>query len=59
MAMAPSIWVVNFLLIYSLNPELAANMPARWAAIPAEVAEALYASEEGKIPYADVQQYFE
>lgn len=59
MAMAPSIWVANFLLIYSLNPELAANMPARWAAIPAEVAEALYASDEGKIPYAEVQQYFD
>lgn len=59
MAMAPSIWIANFLLIYALNPKLAANMPAAWEAIPAEVAEALYASENGQVPYADYMQYFE
>lgn len=59
MAMAPSIWIVNFLLVYSLNPRLAAKMPAWWEAIPAEVAEALYASETGQVAYADFQQYFE
>ncbi len=58
MAMAPSIWIANFLLIYSLNPRLAANMPAKWAAIPDEVAEALYASETGQVAYADYMQYF-
>lgn len=58
MAMAPSIWIANFLLIYALNPSLAANMPAKWVAIPTEVSEALYASESGQIPYADFQQYF-
>ena len=63
MAMAPSIWIVNFLLIYALNPELAAKMPAYWQAIPAEVAQALYASENGdtpgQIPYSQYRQFFE
>lgn len=59
MAMAPSIWIVNFLLIYALNPRLAAKMPAKWEAIPADVADALYASETGQVSYADYQQYFE
>lgn len=58
MAMAPSIWIANFLLIYALNPSLAANMPAKWVAIPTEVTEALFASEFGQVPYADFQQYF-
>ncbi len=63
MAVAPSIWIVNFLLIYALNPELAAKMPAYWQAIPAEVAQALYASENGatpgQIPYSQYRQFFE
>jgi len=42
-----------------LESRVGGEYAARWAAIPAEVAEALYASDEGKIPYADVQQYFE
>ena len=28
MSMAPSIWIVNFALVYTLNPRLAAKMPA-------------------------------
>lgn len=59
MAMAPSIWIVNFLLIYALNPELAAEMPAYWKAIPDEVAQALYNSELGQVPYSEYRQYFE
>lgn len=35
MAMAPSIWIVNFLLIYALSPTEAAKMPAFWEPIPA------------------------
>ena len=58
MAMVPSIWIVNFLLIYALNPKAAANMPAYWAPLPTAVADALYASESGQIPYADYMQYF-
>ena len=34
MSMVPSIWIVNFALIYTLNPRLAAKMPAYWAPIP-------------------------
>ena len=31
MSMVPSIWIVNFALIYTLNPSAAAEMPAKWA----------------------------
>jgi len=38
-------------------------MPAYWQAIPAEVAQALYASENGdtpgQIPYSQYRQFFE
>jgi hypothetical protein len=34
MSTAPSIWIVNFVLIYMLNPSLAAKMAARWTPIP-------------------------
>lgn len=52
MSMAPSIWVVNFALIYILNPDLAAKMPARWTPIPPEVASAITASPTGQVPYS-------
>ena len=28
MSLAPSVWLANFLLLYALSPELAAEMPA-------------------------------
>ena len=59
MAMAPSIWIVNFLLIYALNPELAAKMPAYWAAIPAQVVTALNDSPTYEVPYAEYEEYFQ
>ena len=34
MSMGPALWLVNFLLLYILNPALAAAMPADWAPIP-------------------------
>ena len=58
MSMAPSIWMVNFALIYTLNPTLAADMPAKWAPIPAPVASALHAGRGGRVPYADWASYF-
>ncbi len=58
MSMAPSIWMVNFALIYTLNPKLAADMPAKWTSIPAPVATALHASHGGRVPYADWASYF-
>ena len=53
MSMAPSIWVVNFALIYVLSPTLAARMPARWTPIPPAVASAIAASPSGQVPYSE------
>ena len=53
MSMAPAIWLTNFALIYTLNPALAADMPARWAPIPAVVANAILASPTGQVPYSE------
>ena len=52
MSMVPSIWLVNFALLYTLNPALAASMPAKWAPIPATVADAILASPTGQVPYS-------
>ncbi|OJU86289.1 MAG: hypothetical protein BGO11_02665 [Solirubrobacterales bacterium 70-9] len=52
MSMAPPIWIVNFALIYTLNPKLAAKMPAHWTPIPANVALAIAASPSGQVPYS-------
>jgi hypothetical protein len=51
--MVPSIWLVNFALLYVLNPALAAEMPAYWAPIPANVADAIFASPTGQVPYRE------
>lgn len=58
MSMAPSIWIVNFALIYVLNPDLAANMPGWWTPIPANVAEAIAASPTGQVPYGEYESSF-
>lgn len=58
MSMAPSIWIVNFLLIYALNPNEAANMPARWTPIPTTAADAILGSPTGQVPYADYMALF-
>jgi hypothetical protein len=52
MPMAPSVWLVNFALVYMMSPELAAAMPAYWAPIPRKVADALLVSE--KFPGPDL-----
>lgn len=52
MSMASSIYIVNFALIYTLNPKVAAKMPARWLPIPPEVATAIAASPTGQVPYS-------
>jgi hypothetical protein len=51
MSMAPSIWLTNFALLYVLKPEIAADMPASWAPIPSDVADAIAASPNGQVPY--------
>ena len=53
MSMAPCIWLVNFALVYILNPVVAASMPAAWAPIPSNVADAILASPTGQVPYSD------
>ena len=50
--MAPAIWLVNFALICTLNPEMAAFMPAYWAPIPATVGDAILRSPKGKVRYS-------
>jgi len=57
MSMIPPIWIVNFIAVYVLNPELAALMPAYWTPIPTEVKEALMNSPTGQIDYKDYKQY--
>jgi|SRR5581483_2557596 len=58
MSMAPALWLVNFILIYILNPALAAHMPAYWTPIPAPVARAIRASPTGQVPYREFRRYF-
>lgn len=58
MSMAPSIWIVNFAAVYTLNPRLAAYMPAWWTPIPANVVQAIKASHTGRVLYSDYQSSF-
>ena len=57
MSIAPSIYVVNFALIYVLNPKLAAKMPAYWQPIPKNVADAIAASPTGQVPWSEYGKY--
>ena len=45
-------------LIYTLNPALAAYMPAYWAPIPTSVAQAILDSPTGQVPYSDFRAAF-
>jgi hypothetical protein len=58
MSMAPSIWIVNFVLLYVLKPEVAAEMPAWWTPIPEDVVDALEESDDGQVFYADYRSSF-
>ena len=57
MSMGPALWIVNFALIYTLNPSLAAEMPAKWAPIPAPVVQAID-NGGGHVAYSTVASYF-
>jgi hypothetical protein len=57
MSMGPALWIVNFALLYTLNPALAADMPAKWAPIPAAVVQAIH-NGGGRVPYSQVASYF-
>ena len=58
MSMAPSIWIVNFAAVYTLNPKLAAYMPARWTPIPTNVVQGLKASSSGQVLYSKYKSSF-
>ena len=58
MSMGPALWLTNFALIYTLNPTLAAYMPAYWAPIPTTVAQAILASPTGQVQYSDFTSAF-
>jgi hypothetical protein len=55
--MGPALWIVNFALIYTLNPTLAADLPAKWAPIPSAVVQAIDGAG-GREPYSQVASYF-
>jgi hypothetical protein len=58
MSMTPSIWIVNFVLLYTLNPSVAAKMPARWTPIPANVTLAIAESPTGQVPFTEFESSF-
>ena len=74
LSMTPSLWEINFCLIYALNPALAAMMPAYWTPIPPPVVQALEKSAReaggvdeldipdqisgGMVPFSDYVSYF-
>jgi len=55
--LAPPMYLVNFLLMYFSNPEIAAYMPAYRAPLPQEVYKCLVEHPDG-CPYADMEPYF-
>jgi hypothetical protein len=57
MSMGPALWIVNFALIYTLNPSLAAEMPAKWAPVPTGVVQAIH-DGGGRVPYSQVASHF-
>jgi hypothetical protein len=54
----PSVYLINFILLYFTNPEIAANMPAYRARLPQEVYKCLIENPDG-CSYADMAQYFD
>src|SRR5258705_4324042 len=57
-SLTPAIYLVNFLLLYMANPDLAAYLPAYKAPIPQPVVDCLEQNPTG-CPYADYHQYFD
>jgi len=64
MSMTPSIWITNFLLLYTLKPEVAALMPAYWTPIPSAVVDGILSAENsegektGYVEYSEYASYF-
>jgi hypothetical protein len=57
-SLTPAIYLVNFLLLYMANPDIAAYMPAYKAPIPQPVVDCLEQNPTG-CRYAEYYQYFE
>lgn len=55
--LAPPIYLINFLLLYFSNPEIAAYMPAYRVALPQEVYKCLFENPDG-CPYAAMEPFF-
>ena len=55
---SPAIYLVNFLLLYMVNPRVAANMPAYKAPIPKAVVACLEQNPNG-CPYGAFAHLFE
>ena len=56
-AVAPPIYLINFLFLYVASPDIAANMPAYRTPIPQAVFDCLKKNPTG-CPYADLKQFF-
>ena len=57
-SLTPAIYLVNFIILYMANPDLAAYMPAYKAPIPQPVVDCLEQNPMG-CPWADYHQYFD
>ena len=57
-SLTPAIYLVNFLLLYMANPDIAAYMPAYKAPIPQPVVDCLEQNPTG-CRYAEYHRYFE
>jgi hypothetical protein len=57
-SVTPAIYLVNFILLYMANPEIAAYMPAYKAPIPQPVVDCLEQNPMG-CPWADYRHYFD
>ncbi len=55
--LAPGIYLANFMILYFVKPEVAANMPSYRAVLPQEVYECLVENPTG-CPYVGMAQYF-
>src|SRR5437868_3044814 len=55
---SPAVYLINFLLLYMVNPHVAANMPAYKAPIPRAVVACLEQNPSG-CPYAAFERLFE
>jgi hypothetical protein len=56
---APGIYLANFMILYFIKPDLAANMPAYRAALPREVYDCLADDPLNRCPYDDMEGYFD